>query len=144
MHGLCEGRPGTEPTSGSHREGEKKLRSHPMLFRHMFFRPVVFLLPFVIQSRGMKSFVLEAEGRIAVFASRKEALRHSGDRALVLSRQAEFSRLSADWPLSRFVDVWNCIPGVRRRNTFENRKTAVYRIWSALQKVEGGPAERRK
>src|SRR5674476_1458460 len=53
--------------------------------------------------------------------------------------QKEFAKLSSDWPISRFVEVWNAFAGVvpfddlKPVKKFTDRKTAVSRIWKTIQ-----------
>jgi Protein of unknown function (DUF3489) len=57
--------------------------------------------------------------------------------ALGLARftiQQEFEALAADWPSSRFLDVWNQIPGNTPVKRFTNRNTAIRRIWNCLER----------
>ena len=60
--------------------------------------------------------------------------------------EKEFAKLSADWPITRFVDVWNAFAGVVPFDTlkpvkkFTDRKTAVGRIWKAIQALTPAPA----
>jgi Protein of unknown function (DUF3489) len=55
-------------------------------------------------------------------------------------------RVTRDWPLSRLQDVWNGFAGVvpfddlKPVKKFENRKKALARIWSAIQRLIPPPA----
>lgn len=55
------------------------------------------------------------------------------------SSQKELAKLTADWPASRLVDVWNSFAGVtpfdnlKPIKKFTDRKSAVTRIWTAVQ-----------
>src|SRR5262249_30030455 len=49
--------------------------------------------------------------------------------------ESEWARLAANWPVSRLVEIWNHLPGVRPIQKFTNRKSAIRRIWSAIQKL---------
>ncbi len=48
--------------------------------------------------------------------------------------------LTAAWPASRLVEIWNSIPGFVPVKKFTNRKTAVLRIWKAIQSLDAGVA----
>jgi hypothetical protein len=48
--------------------------------------------------------------------------------------QQELEALAADWPSSRFLDIWNQIPGNIPVRKFTNRQTAIRRIWSCLER----------
>jgi hypothetical protein len=77
----------------------------------------------------MKSFSIDRDNRTAALAgSRKtENAFHS---------EAELYKLTADWPVSRLVEIWNSIPGFTAVKKFKDRKTAVARIWKAIQNLE--------
>jgi Protein of unknown function (DUF3489) len=47
--------------------------------------------------------------------------------------QQELDAVTADWPNSRLVDVWNQIPGNIAVKKFTNRRTAIHRIWKRLE-----------
>ncbi len=54
----------------------------------------------------------------------------------------ELSELAANWPASRLVEIWNNLPGVSPIKKFTDRKTAVSRIWKALQELNAsGPVQ---
>jgi hypothetical protein len=60
--------------------------------------------------------------------------------------EKEFANLSAEWPIARFAEAWNGFAGVVPFNTlkpvkkFMDRKTAVSRIWKAIQALTPPPA----
>ena len=56
-------------------------------------------------------------------------------QAASLSFESEegFRGAAAEWPMKRLVEAWNSVPGVIPVRKFENRETALRRIWSALQ-----------
>jgi hypothetical protein len=45
------------------------------------------------------------------------------------------SKLAADWPAARLVEIWNSLPGATPLKKFKDRQTAVARIWKALQSL---------
>src|SRR6266516_7619114 len=47
--------------------------------------------------------------------------------------ERELQELACAWPMKRLVEIWNCLPGVERVIRFTDRKTAMARIWRALQ-----------
>ena len=53
---------------------------------------------------------------------------------LRFSTQEQFEAVAADWPSSRFLDVWNQIPGNIPVKKFTNRQTAIRRIWSCFER----------
>ena len=83
----------------------------------------------------MATFTIDNEDNITVFATAEEAAQ-AGDRtAIQFDSQAAFARVSADWPLSRFVEIWNSIAGNRQVSKFADRKKAVARIWAVIQPI---------
>jgi hypothetical protein len=54
--------------------------------------------------------------------------------------QKELSKLAADWPAERLVEIWNSLPGVKPVKKFTTRPVAVGRIWKAIQNLgaDGG------
>ena len=83
----------------------------------------------------MKSFNIDVENNITAFALSKEAEAAGGD---TFRSEAELHKLAAGWPASRLAEIWNSIPGFTRIKKFTDRKTAVARIWKAIQNLDGG------
>jgi hypothetical protein len=81
----------------------------------------------------MKTFTIDAENNVSVFATKKEAAAASTTPFDTFTSQNELAELAADWPMSRFVEIWNSIPGVNAVTKFTNRKVASERIWKAIQ-----------
>src|SRR5258706_6912472 len=83
----------------------------------------------------MATFTIDNEDNITVFASAEEAAQ-AGDRtAIQFDSQAALGKVSADWPLGRFVEIWNSISGNKQVSKFADRKKAVARIWAAIQPI---------
>ena len=85
----------------------------------------------------MKSFSIDRENNITAFARRKDAESANGD---TFRSETELHELAAAWPASRLVEIWNSVPGFVPVKKFTNRKTAVLRIWKAIQSLDGGVA----
>ena len=51
----------------------------------------------------------------------------------------ELTELAAQWPASRLVELWNSIPGLTGVRKFTSRKTAVARLWKAIQSLVSSP-----
>ena len=83
----------------------------------------------------MKSFTINAENNITAFAKSKDAKAANGD---TFRNEAELHQLTAGWSASRLVEIWNSIPGLTPIKKFKDRKTAVGRIWKAIQNLDGG------
>src|SRR5438128_1284025 len=79
------------------------------------------------------TFTIDSENNITAFAIRQEA---GGVESF--SSQEDLASLAANWPASRLVEVWNSIPGFVAVKRFTDRKTAVARIWKAVQSLNGG------
>src|SRR6202790_686434 len=85
----------------------------------------------------MKLFNIDRDNNITAFTKRNDAESANGD---AFRSQTELSELAAAWPASRLVEIWNSIPGFVPVKKFTNRKTAVLRIWKAIQSLDGGVA----
>ena len=88
----------------------------------------------------MNTFTIDADNNITAYASAEEA--GPGDAAGLVHfhSQATLAKLSTDWPMNRFVETWNGIPGqttVKTVKEFQDRKKAVARVWSAIQPLAG-------
>jgi hypothetical protein len=61
--------------------------------------------------------------------------------------EKELAKLAAHWPAERLVEIWNGFAGVppfgdlKPVKKFTNRKTAVARIWRAIQALTPTPAQ---
>jgi hypothetical protein len=49
--------------------------------------------------------------------------------------EAGWTKLAADWSVARLVEIYNSLPGVSPVKKFTDRKTAVGRIWKAIQSL---------
>jgi len=96
----------------------------------------------------MTTFTLDNENIITAFAEHEDALNHRIENTeATFASQKELERLSQHWPSDRFVEVWNCFAGVvpfsdlKPVKKFTDRKTAVARIWKAIQALTPAPAQ---
>jgi hypothetical protein len=91
----------------------------------------------------MTTFAITTDNNITAFTA-AEHVPEGHDR---FATEKEFAKLSADWPINRFVDVWNGFAGVvpfdslKPVKKFTDRKTAVGRIWKAIQALTPAPAQ---
>jgi hypothetical protein len=91
---------------------------------------------------AMTTFTITADNNITAFAA-AEQVPEGQDR---FATEKEFAKLSSDWPIAGFVDVWNAFAGVVPFDTlkpvkkFTDRKTAAARIWKAIQALTPAPA----
>jgi hypothetical protein len=83
----------------------------------------------------MPTFSIDAENNITAFTAAEQVPEGHEHFA----SEKEFAKLSAGWPITRFAEVWNGFAGVvpfselRPVKKFTDRKTAVARIWRAIQ-----------
>src|SRR5262249_43832481 len=94
----------------------------------------------------MKTFAITPDNQVRVIASRKEIKSANLTDAQLLTNRVGFTRLARAWPMTRLVELWNQIPGAKPVKKFTDRKSAMNRIWEAIQKVgqpaaEGAPAD---
>jgi len=97
----------------------------------------------VARRSKMKTFLTDSESQVATVESGAEGEPNAALSAERFSSREEFAAMTQDWPLSRLVAMWNGLPGVTPVSRFTDRKTAVTRIWKALQYPAGaanGPA----
>jgi hypothetical protein len=79
----------------------------------------------------MVTFTINQDNNITAFASAEEAAQ--AGEGTKFDSQASLAHISAEWPLSRFVEICNSIPGNTEVKKFADRKKAVARIWKAIQ-----------
>src|SRR6516225_6236475 len=76
----------------------------------------------------MMTFTIDSDDHIATAAGdlQPEGADHFGSLD-------ELRQVVAQWPTSRLVRLWNGLPGVTPVKRFTDRKTALDRIWKALE-----------
>jgi hypothetical protein len=96
----------------------------------------------------MPTFTIETDNNITAFAALEDALNHGiGSTDGTFSTEKELTKLSAAWPIARFAEVWNGFAGVvpfdslKPIKKFTDRKTAIARIWKAIQVLTPAPAQ---
>jgi hypothetical protein len=85
----------------------------------------------------MATFTINEDNNITAFPTAAEAAQAGDSTATTFDSQAALAKVSADWPLSRFVDIWNSIPGNTAVSKFADRKKAVARVWPAILRLAG-------
>ena len=92
----------------------------------------------------MQLFAIDNDNTITTFPAAEQVPEGQEQFA----SEKELAKLAADWPADRLVQVWNSFAGVagfgselKPVKKFTDRKTAVARIWKALQKVDGTTQE---
>ncbi len=95
----------------------------------------------------MTIFALDTENIITAYdAHEEDRLARAENLEGTFSTEKEFIKLSKGWPLSRFAEVWNAFAGappfgdLKAVRKFTDRKSAVVRIWKALQALTPTPA----
>jgi Protein of unknown function (DUF3489) len=83
------------------------------------------------------TFTLDDSNNITAYASAEEASQGDAASLVHFHSQATLAKVSTDWPMSRFVEIWNGIPGQTPVKKFQDRNKAVARIWSAIQPLAG-------
>jgi hypothetical protein len=86
----------------------------------------------------MPVFIVNEHDKIEAYPSRaRNSPRLDG---IVFTNERELSAVTEGWPSKRWVEIWNKLPGVSPVRKFTDRKTAIRRIWRAIQKLS--PADR--
>jgi cell division septation protein DedD len=81
----------------------------------------------------MKTYTIDSENSITALGSQQADF--EGE---IFASQQELADLATKWPADRLVEVWNGIPGLTPVKKFTDRKSAVARIWKAIQSLDGG------
>ena len=90
----------------------------------------------------MRHFAIDNENNITVYATVEEI----PDSHAPFGTEKELAKLAAGWPSDRLTEVWNGFAGVvpfdslKPVKKFADRKTAVARIWKAIQILTPTPA----
>jgi Protein of unknown function (DUF3489) len=83
------------------------------------------------------TFTIDADNNITAYASAEEASQGAAAGLIHFDSPATLAKVSRDWPQSRFVEIWNGIPGQTPVKRFQDRNKAVARVWSAIQPLAG-------
>ena len=91
----------------------------------------------------MRLFAIDTDNAITAFPAAEqipEGQEH-------FATEKELAKLAANWPADRLVQVWNSFAGVagfggdlKPVKKFTDRKSAVVRIWKAIQKLDAPAA----
>lgn len=90
----------------------------------------------------MRLFAIDNDNNITAFPAAEQV----PEGQLHFATEKELAKLAADWTADRLVLVWNSFSGVapfsdlKPVKKFTDRKTAVARIWKAVQKLDATPA----
>src|ERR1700674_5235048 len=91
----------------------------------------------------MSTFTIDAENNITALAGPATGT----DQSQSFSNAKELAKLTAEWPASRLVETWNSFAGaapfddLRPVKKFTSRKSAVARIWTAVQRLSPDGAQ---
>src|SRR4030081_3734436 len=86
----------------------------------------------------MTTFTIDVDDSITAFGTKQEA---DGVQGESFGTQQELAELAGKWTANRLVEVWNGIPGLSPVKKFTDRKSALSRIWKAIQSLDGGATE---
>ena len=89
----------------------------------------------------MRTFIIDSENNITIFASQQQAKANDATGAEAFTSQEELTKLAAEWPGGRLVEIWNSLTGVDPVKKFTDRKTAIARIWKVIQSLQPASAE---
>jgi hypothetical protein len=87
------------------------------------------------------TFTISSDNNITAFATPEAAQDTLALGALAFTTKKELAKLAGEWPTGRLVELWNGFAGVapfsdlKPVKKFTDRKTAVGRIWRAVQKL---------
>jgi hypothetical protein len=81
-----------------------------------------------------KTFALTAENEVIVYANLKAA-RIATPGAAYFTDIEGLATATAEWNGTRLIDLYNSIPGNSEVKKFADRKTALRRIWNAIQNL---------
>lgn len=83
----------------------------------------------------MKTFTIDHENDITVFATPEEAAVATATPFDSFTNEQELTALIADWPEPKLVSLWNGLPGVRPAKKLKNGYTIAGRIWERVQRL---------
>jgi hypothetical protein len=81
---------------------------------------------------NMTTFTIEAETNNIIAHTNLEDAEATPNGRYFDSEEA-LANLTAEWPSSQLIELWNGLPGANAVTKFKDRKTAVGRIWKAIQ-----------
>jgi len=87
----------------------------------------------------MATYTIDSDDHIATTTST-----HKPQGTDAFSSLDELGHVAEPWPTARLLRIWNSLPGATAVKRFTDRKTAVSRIWKALQNGGGNSAAKSK
>ena len=91
----------------------------------------------------MSAFTIDADNNITALVE----VPADADRSTMFSNEKELAKSVGEWPISRLIDAWNSFAGdaplqeLKRIKKFTDRKSAVARIWAAIQRLSPNVAQ---
>ena len=76
----------------------------------------------------MKNYEIDTEYNVRVLDSGQVSA-----EGATFASEPDLRKITAEWPLARLVEVWNKLPGAKPVAKFTDRKSALARIWKAVQ-----------
>ena len=93
----------------------------------------------------MTTFTISSDNNITVFPTPEAAHDTLALGAQPFTSQKDLAKLTAEWPISHLVEAWNAFAGtpgfqeLKPVKKFTDRKSAVARIWQAVQRLAAAP-----
>jgi hypothetical protein len=81
----------------------------------------------------MTIFTIDPDNNITAHATPEDAAATAATPFDSFSSQPDFAELAQSWPAKRLIAIWSSLPGVQPIRKFQDRKTAVARIWERIQ-----------
>ena len=81
----------------------------------------------------MSTFTIDNDNHITAYTSAEQASQSDKPGVIHFDSPATLSKVSTDWPMSRFVEIWNGIAGQTPLKKVQDLKKAIARVWSAIQ-----------
>ena len=85
--------------------------------------------------KQVPTFTITDDNNITAYAAADQAARSEGSTATRFDSEEALAKAGAEWPLGRFVEIWNSIAGNAPVKKFQDRSKAVARIWKAIQSL---------
>ncbi len=76
-------------------------------------------------------FTIQPDHKVAVLTPKGKYLARDG--SIKFASAHELRERTADWQLTRLVEIWNQLPDGKKVTRFTDRDTAIRRIWAAVQ-----------
>jgi hypothetical protein len=94
------------------------------------------------RNRNMRLFAIDADHAITAFP----AVENVPEGQEHFASEKDLAKLAANWPAERLIQIWNGFAGavpfddLKPVKKFTNRKTAVARVWKAIQRLDAPAA----